>query len=127
SRSPRTRVDVHPVPFDLRMSHRGVAMNDVFSMVRGGVKEFTTYPEQVVEVLPIDRNAGTNSGMHEQKIAAAEAVAQALQEHFVRAREDVPKAAMGVDFRVGTGTEINAVRCKGLHAAQLEPGAKVEW
>jgi hypothetical protein len=98
STSPGTGVDVHSVPSDIGMSDRCVAVNNIFSVIPRRVEELATYPEQVVEMLLLDGDAWTDPCVHEHEIAAAETVAQALQEHFVRTREGGPKAVMQVNF-----------------------------
>src|SRR5580658_9215029 len=86
SRSPRSGIDVHSVLPDVGMWHRRMAVDDEFAMVLRRAEKFITNPHQVVEVLLPDGNARANAGMHEQEIAAAEAVAEALQENLVRTR-----------------------------------------
>src|ERR1700733_13950144 len=100
SRSPRAGVDVHPVSPDVGMRHRRVAMNDEFAVGPRRVEKFLTNPEQIVEVLLLNRNAWTNACMHEQEVAAAKAAAEALQKDLMCTREGAPKTTMRVNFSV---------------------------
>ena len=76
SGAPRCGVDVDAVLSDVGMRHRRVAMNDKFSVVLRRVEKLMTNPEQIVEVLPLDRNARANPGMDEQEVSAAETVVE---------------------------------------------------
>src|SRR4051812_5980163 len=78
ARPPRARVDVHSVPPDVGMRHRRVTVNDEFAVVLRRVEELTANPKQIVEVLLLNRDARAYPRVHEQEIAAAEAVAEAL-------------------------------------------------
>src|SRR5260370_1110385 len=126
SAAPRCGVDVDPVPLDVRMRHRCMAMNDKFSVVRRRVQKFMTNPEQIMEVLLLDRNARANAGMDEQEVSAAKTVTETLQEQLVCTRKGTPKATMRIDFDLGLRpARTDAVGCKGLHAGQLQPGTEV--
>jgi hypothetical protein len=50
---------------------------------------------------------------------------ETLQEQLVCTRKGTPKATMRIDFRLGLRrARTDAVGCKGVHAAQLQPGIK---
>jgi hypothetical protein len=51
-------------------------MNDKVSVVLRRVEKLMANPEQIVEVLPLDRNARANPGMDEQEVSAAETVVE---------------------------------------------------
>src|SRR5882672_746620 len=87
------------------------------------MKELVTDPEQIIAVLSFDRNAGTYTGVHEQKISAAIAVVQAPQEQFVEPGKDGEKAAAQVRRRF-VGSPMNAIGGEGLQRAQLLPIGK---
>ena len=78
-------------------------------------------PHEIVDILLFDRNAGPNAGMDKQKIAAAETVAEALQEQIVRARKNTAKAPLQVGFCLKPRARANPIGCKSLHAAELPP------
>jgi hypothetical protein len=69
------------------MRHRRMAVYDEFAVVLRRVEKFMTNPEQIVEVLLLDRDSRADTRMHEQEIATTKTVAEALQENLVRARE----------------------------------------
>src|SRR5258708_2132353 len=98
SRLPRSGIDVDPVVSNVGMRPRRMAMNDKFSVVPCRVEELVTNPEQVIEILPLDRDARPNAGMYKQEISAAKAILEALQEQFVCPREGAAKATVQVDF-----------------------------
>ncbi len=76
SGAPSSGVDVDPVLLDVGMRHRRMAMNDKVSVVLRRVEKLMANPEQIVEVLPLDRNARANPGMDEQEVSAAETVVE---------------------------------------------------
>jgi hypothetical protein len=123
SRAPRAGVDVDSIMPDIGMWHRRMAVNDKLSVVPCRVEELVADPEQVVEILPLDRNGWANTGMYEQEISAAKTRAETLQQQFVRARKGIPKAAVQFGFD-HPRARLNAVGCKGLHAAHLQPGTE---
>ena len=50
---------------------------------------------------------------------------ETLQEQLVCTRKGTPKATMRIDFRLGLRrARMDAIGCKGVHAAQLQPGIK---
>src|SRR5580692_5384553 len=63
SRSPRAGVDVHSVLPDVGMRHRRMAVDDEFAVVLRRVEKFMTNPEQIVEVLLLDRDSRANTRM----------------------------------------------------------------
>ena len=100
-----------------------MAVNDKLSVVPRRVEELVADPEQVVEILPFDRNGWANTGMYEQEISAAKTGAETLQQQFVRARKGIPKTAVQFGFD-HPRARLDAVGCKGLHAADLQPGTE---
>ena len=120
SRAPRAGVDVDSIMPDIGMRHRRVTVNHKLSMVPRGVEELVADPEQVVEILPLDRNGWANTSMYEQEISAAKTRAETLQQQFVRAWKGIPKAVVQFGFD-HPRARINAVGCKRLHAADLQP------
>ena len=102
SRSPRTSIDVDSVAPDIRMRHRRVTVHNESFVVSRRVEELVANPDQIVEILSLDRDVRTNAGVNEQEIAAAELIAQALHEQFVCTRKGVEKAAMQIDGGLGS-------------------------
>src|SRR3979409_2661637 len=70
SRAPRPGVDVDSVMPDIGMWHRRMAVDDKHSVVLCRVEELVTNPEQILEILLLDRDAGANTGMYKQEISA---------------------------------------------------------
>src|SRR6266850_7752696 len=77
SRAPRPGVDVDSVMPDIGMWHRRMAVNDNHSVVLCRVEELVTNPEQILKILPLDRDAGANAGMYKQEISAIKTAAEA--------------------------------------------------
>ena len=85
-----------------------------------------TNPEQILKILPLDRDARANTGMYKQEISAVKTVAETLQEQFVCTRKGAAKAPMQFDFSFDRPRARRyAIGCKGMHAAQLQPRTKV--
>lgn len=103
------------------MRHRRMTVHDESFVVPRAVEELITNPDQIIGVLLLDRNARTNTRMHEQEIAATELVAQALHDQFMRTRKHVEKAAMHIVCRFGSVVQLDTIGRKCLHAAQLLP------
>ena len=68
-------------------------MHDDLAVVSLQLQELAPDPDEIVGVLLLDADAGTNAGMHEQKISARVTVVQALQEQFVGSRQQREQAA----------------------------------
>ncbi len=98
-------------------------MNLPWSLVE--FEKLVADPDQVVEILLLDRDVGADAGMYEEEVSASEMVAQTLQEKLVSAGEGSDKAPVQVDLGLGVGAQLDAVGSKGLHAAQLLPMIKV--
>src|SRR5260370_17030864 len=75
SRAPRSGVDVDSVMPDIGMRHRRMPVNDNHPVVPHRVKEISTNPEQILEILLFDRDAGANTGVNKQEISAIKTVA----------------------------------------------------
>src|SRR5260370_36143950 len=75
SRAPRSGVDVDSVMPDIGMRHRRMAVNDNHPVVLHRVEEIVTNPEQILEILLFDRDAGANTGVNKQEISAIKTVA----------------------------------------------------
>jgi hypothetical protein len=113
---PSACVDVDSVRPDIGMRHRCMAVNDESSVRLRRVEELVTNPYEIVDILPFDRNAGTNAGVYKQEISAAKTVAEASQEQIVRMRKNATKAPLQVGFRLPPRMRENSIGCKGLHA-----------
>lgn len=79
SRAPRPGVDVDPVRPDVGMRHRRMAVNDNHAVVLYGVEELVTNPEQILQILLLDRDARANTGMNKQEISAIKTITETLQ------------------------------------------------
>ena len=94
---------------NIGIGYRCVAVHDALSMVLCRVEKLLTNPEQVLVLLPLERDTGTYAGMYKQKISATKAIAKTLQKQLVRSWKSVEKAAMQVDFSLDPWARINAV------------------
>src|SRR5258708_11880385 len=83
SRAPRSGVDVDSVMPDIGMRHRRMAVNDNHPVVLHRVEEIVTNPEQIMEVLLLDRDAGANTGVNKQEISPLKTLTEPLTEHFL--------------------------------------------
>src|SRR5439155_20414351 len=108
SRSPRAGIDIDSIVFDVRMRHRRVTVNDESFVIARGVEELITNPDQIVNVLLLDRDVRTNAGVNEQEFAATELIAQALHEQFVGTRKRIAKAAVQIESCLGVGVQLDA-------------------
>src|SRR6202165_1718647 len=126
SRAPSPGFDFDSVMPDIGMWHRRMAVDDKHSVVLCRVEELVTNPEQILKILPLDRDARANTGMYKQEISAIKTVAETLQEQFVCTRKGAAKAPMQFDFSFDRPRARRyAVGCKGMHAAQLQPRTKI--
>jgi len=76
-------------------------------VIRRRVEKLVADPAQVLRILLRQRDARPDAGMDEQEVAAAEAVAQALQEQFVGAGKGADEGLLQVECRVA-GAERDA-------------------
>jgi hypothetical protein len=127
SRVPRPGVDVDPVMTNIGIRHRRMAVNDKFSVILFRVEKLVTNPEQVLDILLLPRDVGTDTGMYKQEISATKTIVETLQEELVGARKSADKATVQVDFCFAPRARINPIGCKGLHAAQMLPMTKIGW
>jgi hypothetical protein len=105
-----------------------MAVNDNHAVVLYRVEELVTNPEQILEILLLDRDARANTGMNKQEISAIKTITETLQKQFVCTRKGAAKAPMELDFSFDhPRARRYAVGCKGMHAAQLQPGTKARW
>ena len=99
------------------MRHRRVTVHDESFVTSRGIEELVPNPDQIVNILLLDRDVRANARMHEQEIAATEPVAQALHDQFVCTRKHVEKAAMHIVCRFGSVVQLDTIGRKCLHAA----------
>src|SRR2546423_119116 len=123
TRLPRAGVDVDAVEPDIGMRHWCVSMHDEFAVVFIRVEKLVANPDEIVGILALDRNAGADAGVHEQKVSAAVTVVQALQEQFVGPREYRDKAAAQLSGGFAVA-RMNAVGGQCLQRAELLPMRK---
>src|SRR5215207_9320859 len=121
SRSPRAGIDVDSVVPDIRMRHWRMTVHDESFVIPCGLEELVPNPDQIVHILLFDRDVWANAGVSEQKIAAAELIAQTLHEQFVGTRKRGEKAALQIEGSLGAVVRLDEVGCKRLHAAQWLP------
>ena len=107
--SPRGGVNIDSVGANVWMRHRRMTVHDESLVFPRAVEELITNPDQIVNILLLNRNARTNARMHEQEIAATELVAQALHHQFVRTWKHVEKAATHLVCRSGSVVQFYAV------------------
>src|SRR5215468_5736581 len=116
---PGAGVDIDAVVAHVWMRNRRMPVNDQLAVVMPGVKEVVTYPEEVGDDLPIERNHRTNTGMHEQVIAAANPRQEAFQEEHVCTRQSPAKLAVEIVGRCRVRLRTHAVGGKRWHAPKL--------
>jgi len=121
SRAPCGSVDVDSIVPDIRMRHRRMTMHDESSVTPRRVEELITNPNQIIGILMLNRDIRANAGVHEQEIAATELIAQASHDQIVCTGKRVNKVAMQVEGCLVLVAQLDAVRCKRLHPAQLQP------
>ena len=86
---------------------------------RWGLKEIVANPEKVDDVLPIERNHRTNTGMDEQVIAAADPWHEAFQEERVCTRESLEGLAMEIASRCRVRRRMHAIGGQRRRASKL--------
>src|SRR5258708_23682890 len=79
SRAPRPGVDVDSVRPDVGMRHRRMAVNDNHAVVLYRVEKLVTNPEQILQILLLDRDARPNTGMNQKEISAIKTIRKTLQ------------------------------------------------
>src|SRR5579859_6191573 len=92
----RSSVDVDSIRTNLGMRNRCVSVNNQLAMIEFRVEKVAADPEQIVELLLFEGNAGADAGMDEQKIPAAQPGFQTLQEQCVGAREHPTKPVVEI-------------------------------
>jgi hypothetical protein len=75
-----TSVDVDSIRADVGMRNRRVSVNDQLAVIELRFEKLAADPDEIIELLSFERNAGTDAGMNEQKVAATKPRLQALQE-----------------------------------------------
>jgi len=76
-----------------------VPVDDKRTVTLPEVEKFITNPEKVLRGLLRQRNAGSQSRVHEQKVTAGEAVLKATEKEIMRFRKILVQTTMNVELR----------------------------
>src|ERR1700722_9904363 len=107
------------------MRHRRVSMNDVLDMLRKKVEELFADPEKVIHRLLIEGNPRSDSGVHEQIIAATNPRFQALHEEPMSFRKCAAEALMNIrNACIAIGARNHAIGNQCFETSELQPGGE---
>ena len=73
-------IDVNPIRSNIWFAHRRVSVDDDFAKITFMKQKILPDPKQVFDALVRQRNTGSDTGMHEEKVTAGEGGLQIVEE-----------------------------------------------